>query len=106
MPHSTTTATKRPRPPRAFSERNHQKKANRAIPLGWILALFVEWSVGLVSRSSGAVSPACYAQKADMSMSKAIATLGGLASRVRPTESARFQQAEAESCQRRPEAAG
>ena len=64
MPHSTTTATKRPRSPRAFSDRTHQNKSEPRYTVGLDPAL-----VRRVER---------YAEKADMSMSKAIATLARL----------------------------
>ena len=61
MPHSTATATKRPRPPRAFSKRHHQNKSESRHTVGLDTSL-----VRQVER---------YAGKADMSVSKAIATL-------------------------------
>ena len=61
MPHSTAIATKRPRPPRALSKRNHQNKSESRYTVGLDASL-----VRQVER---------YAEKADMSMSKAIATL-------------------------------
>jgi len=61
MRQSTTTATKRPRPTRTFSERNHQNKSES------------RYTVGLDSSLARQVER--YAGTVDVSMSKAIATL-------------------------------